>query len=40
MKQTVLAHGGKVGARTRPEGGAEFRVILPTAAETSAVGQA
>ncbi|HEU0055195.1 MAG TPA: HAMP domain-containing sensor histidine kinase [Longimicrobium sp.] len=40
VKQTVLAHGGKVGARTRPEGGAEFRVILPTAAETSAVGQA
>jgi signal transduction histidine kinase len=29
VRQTVQAHGGKVAARTRPEGGAEFRVLLP-----------
>jgi signal transduction histidine kinase len=31
VRQTIHAHGGKVGARTRPEGGAEFRVVLPVA---------
>lgn len=32
VRQTVHAHGGLVSARNRGEGGAEFRVVLPTAA--------
>jgi signal transduction histidine kinase len=31
VRQTVAAHGGEISARTRPEGGAEFVVRLPTA---------
>lgn len=31
VRQTVQAHGGRVEARSRPEGGAEFRVLLPAA---------
>jgi nitrogen fixation/metabolism regulation signal transduction histidine kinase len=31
VRQTVAAHGGQIRARTRPEGGAEFVVTLPTA---------
>jgi signal transduction histidine kinase len=30
VRQTIQAHGGDIRARNRPEGGAEFRVILPT----------
>ena len=29
VQQVVEAHGGHVEARTRPEGGAEFRLVLP-----------
>jgi len=39
VRQTVQAHGGRVAARNRPEGGAEFRVLLP-AQETSPAGEA
>ncbi|HET6230220.1 MAG TPA: HAMP domain-containing sensor histidine kinase [Longimicrobiaceae bacterium] len=38
VRQTVQAHGGRVGARNRPEGGAEFRVLLPAAVRDSANG--
>lgn len=31
VRQTVVAHGGRVWARNRPEGGAEFGVALPSA---------
>ncbi|HLM67664.1 MAG TPA: HAMP domain-containing sensor histidine kinase, partial [Longimicrobium sp.] len=31
VRQTVQAHGGRVWARNRPEGGAEFGVVLPAA---------
>lgn len=29
VRQTIRAHGGAIWARNRPEGGAEFRVVLP-----------
>jgi two-component system sensor histidine kinase KdpD len=28
-KAIVLAHGGRISARNRPEGGAEFLIVLP-----------
>jgi signal transduction histidine kinase len=31
VRQTMQAHGGRVWARNRPEGGAEFGVALPAA---------
>ena len=40
VQQTVLAHGGSCEARNRPEGGAEFRIRLPVAPETSLLGSA
>jgi signal transduction histidine kinase len=40
VKQTVQAHGGRVGARNRPEGGAELRVLLPAVGRESADGAA
>jgi signal transduction histidine kinase len=30
VRQTILAHKGRVDGRNRPEGGAVFRVVLPT----------
>jgi signal transduction histidine kinase len=33
VRQTVQAHGGRVWARNRPEGGAEFGVALPVASD-------
>ena len=32
VRQTILAHGGRVHAANRPEGGAEFSVVLPVSA--------
>ncbi len=38
VRQTVLAHGGRVSARPRPGGGAEFIVQLPGAPDASTNG--
>lgn len=38
VRQTIQAHGGMIGARNRPEGGAEFRVLLPIGYGASASG--
>jgi len=40
VRQTVQAHGGRVWARNRPEGGAEFGVALPVAADAVDSGEA
>ncbi|HEV2149481.1 MAG TPA: HAMP domain-containing sensor histidine kinase [Longimicrobiaceae bacterium] len=37
VRQTVQAHGGEVAARTRAEGGAEFRVLLPARGSRAAL---
>jgi signal transduction histidine kinase len=36
VRQTIHAHGGGIWARNRPEGGAEFRVLLPRTAREEA----
>ncbi len=38
VRQAVEAHGGRVRAGNRPEGGAEFRVLLPVGAPERAAG--
>ncbi|HKJ92649.1 MAG TPA: ATP-binding protein, partial [Longimicrobiales bacterium] len=40
VRQAVEAHGGRVSAANRPEGGAEFRVVLPVGEPEGAVGVA
>jgi signal transduction histidine kinase len=37
VRQTAHAHGGRAWARNRPEGGAEFRVVLPVESLQSSV---
>jgi signal transduction histidine kinase len=39
VRQTIHAHGGTVSARSRPEGGAEFRVRLPMGRPSSGDGR-